>query len=60
MEASARTELLPLLSDTYRNARPVMVATDNDLYAAFVRADAGNGQRYVVVTKFDGSSWQEP
>lgn len=60
MQASARTELLPLLSDTYRNARPVMVATDNDLYAAFVRADVGNEQRYVVVTKFDGSSWQEP
>ncbi|MBR0281478.1 MAG: hypothetical protein IJQ81_07795 [Oscillibacter sp.] len=60
LEASARTELLPLLSDTYRNARPVMLATDNALYAAFVRADADSGARYVVVTKFDGTSWSEP
>ena len=60
LEASAQTELLPLLSDTYRNARPVITATDNALYAAFVRADADSGARYVVVTKFDGTSWSEP
>ena len=60
LEASARTELVSLLSDTYRNAQPVMTATDNALYAAFVRADADSGARYVVVTKFDGTSWSEP
>ena len=56
----ARTELTPLLTDTYRNAQPVMIATTDALYAAFVRADQETGERYVVMTRFDGSSWAEP
>lgn len=58
--AEASTDLKPLLEDTYRNAQPTMVAGSNELYAAFVRADADTGIRYLACTKFDGSSWQEP
>ena len=60
MGGEASTQLTPLLSDTYRNARPVMLATDDALYAAFVRADQDSGDRYVVVTKYNGSTWSEP
>ena len=57
---SARTQLTALLSETYRNARPVMVAGSDGLYAAFVRADVENGARYVVCTRFDGYTWSVP
>lgn len=58
--AQARTEYHPLLENTYRNAQPVMVSDGSALYAAFVRADADTGVRYVALTKFDGNSWSEP
>ena len=58
--AQARTEYHPLLQNTYRNAQPVMVSDGSALYAAFVRADADTGVRYVALTKFDGNSWSEP
>ena len=60
MDAEASTQLTALITDTYRNARPVMAATSDALYAAFVRADQESGARYVVVTKFNGSTWSEP
>ena len=59
-EASARTSYQTLLTDTYRNAQPVMISDGSALYAAFVRADADSSARYVAVTKFDGTSWCEP
>lgn len=49
-----------LLQNTYRNAQPVMISDGSALYAAFVRADADTGVRYVALTKFDGNSWSEP
>lgn len=58
--AQARTEYHPLLENTYRNAQPVMVSDGSALYAAFVRADAVSGARYIALTKFDGNSWSEP
>ena len=58
--AQARTEYHPLLENTYRNAQPVMVSDGSALYAAFVRADADTGVRYIALTKFDGNSWSEP
>lgn len=58
--AQARTEYHPLLENTYRNAQPVMVSDGSALYAAFVRADAVSGARYVALTKFDGTSWSAP
>ena len=60
MDAEARTVFVSLLTDTYRNAQPMMISTGSAIYAAFVRADASSGARYVVVTKFDGTSWSEP
>lgn len=58
--AQARTEYHPLLQNTYRNAQPVMISDGSALYAAFVRADADTGVRYVALTKFDGTSWSAP
>ena len=58
--AQARTEYHPLLQNTYRNAQPVMLSDRSSLYAAFVRADAKTGARYIALTKFDGNSWSEP
>lgn len=58
--AQARTEYHPLLQNTYRNAQPVMISDGSALYAAFVRADADTGVRYIALTKFDGNSWSEP
>lgn len=58
--AHARTEYHPLLENTYRNAQPVMLSDRSSLYAAFVRADAKTGARYIALTKFDGNSWSEP
>ena len=52
--------LTPLLTDTYRNARPVMVSSGSALYAAFVRADMASGCRFAAVTKYDGSGWTAP
>ena len=60
MDAEASTRLTPLLTDTYRNARPVMLAAGDALCAAFVRADQAGGDRYVVVTRYNGSAWSEP
>lgn len=56
MKASYQT----LLGGTYRNAQPVMISDGSALYAAFVRADADTGVRYIALTKFDGNSWSEP
>lgn len=58
--AQARTEYHPLLQNTYRNAQPVMISDGSALYAAFVRADADTGVRYIALTKFDGNNWSEP
>ena len=60
LAAQARTEYHPLLQNTYRNAQPVMISDGSALYAAFVRADADTGVRYIALTKFDGNSWSEP
>ena len=57
---SGKTAFETLLSDTYRNAQPVMVSSGDQLFGAFVRADAETGSRFVSVTRFDGSVWQEP
>lgn len=58
--AQLKASYQTLLGGTYRNAQPVMLSDRNSLYAAFVRADAKTGARYIVLTKFDGNSWSEP
>ena len=58
--AQLKASYQPLLKETYRNAQPVMLSDGSALYAAFVRADAKTGARYVALTKFDGNSWSEP
>ena len=58
--AQLKASYQTLLQNTYRNAQPVMISDGSALYAAFVRADADSGARYVALTKFDGSSWSEP
>ena len=58
--AQLKASYQPLLRGTYRNAQPVMVSDGSALYAAFVRADAKTGARYIALTKFDGNSWSEP
>lgn len=57
--AQLKASYQTLLGRTYRNAH-VMVSDGNALYAAFVRADADTGVRYIALTKFDGNSWSEP
>lgn len=59
-DVQMKTAYQTLLENTYRNAKPVMVSDASALYAAFVRADAATGARYIAVTKFDGTSWSEP
>lgn len=56
---TASTTLTALLSDTYRNAQPVLAAGQDGLYAAFLRADATTGDVYTAVTKYDGV-WRDP
>lgn len=58
--AQLKASYQTLLQNTYRNAQPVMISDGSALYAAFVRADADTGVRYVALTKFDGNSWSEP
>ncbi len=58
--AQLKASYQTLLQNTYRNAQPVMISDGSALYAAFVRADADSGARYVALTKFDGNSWSEP
>lgn len=58
--AQLKASYQTLLQNTYRNAQPVMISDGSALYAAFVRADADSGARYVALTKFDGTSWSEP
>ena len=58
--AQLKASYQTLLQNTYRNAQPVMVSDGSALYAAFVRADADTGVRYIALTKFDGNSWSEP
>ena len=58
--AQLKASYQTLLQNTYRNAQPVMISDGSALYAAFVRADAASGARYVALTKFDGTSWSEP
>lgn len=58
--AQLKVSYQTLLQNTYRNAQPVMISDGSALYAAFVRADADTGVRYVALTKFDGNSWSEP
>lgn len=58
--AAQGTNLQTLLSDTYRNAQPTLTATDDALYAAFLRADPETEDVYVAVSKYDGSVWSEP
>lgn len=59
-DVQMKTAYQTLIENTYRNAQPVMVSDASALYAAFVRADASTGARYIVVTKFDGTSWSDP
>lgn len=56
--AGASTTLTPLLQNTYRDARPVLAAGEDGLYAAFLQADAGS--IYTAVTKYDGTRWLNP
>ena len=58
--AQLKASYQTLLGGTYRNAQPVMISEGSALYAAFVRADADTGVRYIALTKFDGTSWSEP
>lgn len=58
--SGASTTLTPLLTDTYRNAQPTLVASTDGIYAAFLRADAVSGDIYTAVTKYDGSIWTNP
>lgn len=58
--AQLKASYQTLLGGTYRNAQPVMISDGSALYAAFVRADADTGVRYIALTKFDGTSWSEP
>ena len=58
--AQLKASYQTLLGGTYRNAQPVMLSYRSSLYAAFVRADAKTGARYIALTKFDGNSWSEP
>ncbi len=58
--AQLKASYQTLLQNTYRNAQPVMISDGSALYAAFVRADADTGVRYIALTKFDGTSWSEP
>ena len=58
--AQLKASYQTLLGRTYRNAQPVMISDGSALYAAFVRADADTGVRYIALTKFDGNSWSEP
>lgn len=58
--AQLKASYQTLLGGTYRNAQPVMISDGSALYAAFVRADAKTGARYIALTKFDGNSWSEP
>lgn len=58
--AQLKASYQTLLGRTYRNAQPVMLSDRSSLYAAFVRADAKTGARYIALTKFDGNSWSEP
>lgn len=60
LDASAATQLSSLVSDTYRDAQPVIVSTNDALYAAFLKADESSGDVYVAVTKFDGGTWSKP
>ncbi len=60
LDAEARTTLTPLLTDTYRNARPTMISDGSSLYAAFVRADEESGARYVSVTRNHDGVWSAP
>lgn len=58
--AAPGTNLQTLLSNTYRNAQPALAATDDALYAAFLRADEETNDVYAAVSKYDGSVWSEP
>lgn len=58
--AQLKASYQTLLGGTYRNAQPVMISDGSALYAAFVRADAVSGARYIALTKFDRTSWSEP
>lgn len=59
-DASAGTNLAALVENTYRDARPVMIATDNAMYATFLKADQANNNIYAAVTKYNGTAWEEP
>lgn len=48
-----------LISGTYRNAQPVMVSTNGNLYAAFIQADETTGEVYTVVAKYEDGQWSD-
>lgn len=56
----ATTDFQTLLSGTYRNAQPVIASDGNNLYAAFLRADADGSRIYAAVSAFNGTYWSEP
>lgn len=57
--AAAKVELTPLLTSTYRNARPSMTSAGDKLYGAFLRMDEDQCV-YTAVTVFDGIRWSTP
>ena len=56
----AATQLQKLVENTYRNAQPTMIAANDTLYAAFLKADQNTGSVSVMMTKYSGGSWSEP
>ena len=52
--------LSTLQSGVYQNSQPVTVSDGENIYLAFLRADAGTKNIYTAVSKFDGSVWSEP
>lgn len=54
---NAKTAFTNLLQNTYRNAQPVMVATEDAVYVAFLHANSETGNIYVVTAKYDGEGW---
>lgn len=60
LDAAASTTLSTLLTETYRNAQPTLLAADNGIYGAFLKADADTGDVGVVVTRYSGGSWATP
>lgn len=55
----AAASFTQLITGTYRNAQPVMVSANGNLYAAFIQADPTTGKVYTVVAKYANGKWSE-